>query len=146
MIIFELICEHDHRFEGWFKNGQEFDKQLESGLLTCPTCGTEAVRKLPTASRLNLKSSQDKTDSTAISHNEADQAYATLVRQLHDYIMTDFDDVGSDFASETRRIHYENAEPRNLRGTATLDEILELDEEGIKTFYIPDFPDKDKMN
>lgn len=145
MIIFDLICEHDHRFEGWFKNGQEFDKQLESGLLTCPTCGTEEVRKLPTASRLNLKSSQD-TDSAAISHNEADQAYATLVRQLHDYIMTDFDDVGSDFASETRRIHYENAESRNLRGTATLDEILELDEEGIKTFYIPDIPDKDKMN
>ncbi len=147
MIIFDLVCKHDHRFEGWFKNSEAFNRQLETGLLTCPTCGTVDVRKLPSASRLNLnKPSQERDALPAKPDNQADKAYSDLVRQLHEYINRDFDDVGDDFANEVRRIHFNEADQRNIRGIATLDEISELDEEGIKTFYLPEIPDKDKMN
>ncbi len=147
MIIFDLVCKHDHRFEGWFKNSEAFNKQLDTGLLTCPTCGTEDVRKLPTASRLNLKkTSQEREKTPAKPGNNTDVAYSDLVRQLHEYINRNFDDVGDNFANEVRRIHFKEADQRNIRGIATLDEISELDAEGIQTFYLPEIPDKDKMN
>jgi hypothetical protein len=28
MIIFDLACQHDHRFEGWFQSREDFDSQL----------------------------------------------------------------------------------------------------------------------
>ncbi len=54
MKVFNLSCEHDHRFEGWFGSSDDFDSQLERGLLSCPICDSHQVRKLPAAPRLNL--------------------------------------------------------------------------------------------
>ena len=45
MIKYSLICDTDHGFEAWFKSSDSFTQQLESGILSCPTCGSEAVRK-----------------------------------------------------------------------------------------------------
>ena len=36
MIIYDLQCEALHRFEGWFKNPDDYEQQLASGLLACP--------------------------------------------------------------------------------------------------------------
>ena len=45
MIKYSLICDTDHGFEAWFKNSDAFRQQLESGILSCPVCGSDAVRK-----------------------------------------------------------------------------------------------------
>ena len=49
MIIFELTCGHGHRFEGWFASGEEFTRQQERSLVTCPVCDDANVERLPSA-------------------------------------------------------------------------------------------------
>jgi hypothetical protein len=31
MKVFDLACEHDHRFEGWFASADDYDAQLARG-------------------------------------------------------------------------------------------------------------------
>lgn len=45
MIKYQLICEEDHEFEGWFGDSAAFESQQDSGLLTCPSCGSATVRR-----------------------------------------------------------------------------------------------------
>ena len=45
MIRYALICEHAHEFEGWFGSSADFDDQQARGLLECPLCASQAVRK-----------------------------------------------------------------------------------------------------
>ena len=45
MIKYQLICDDDHEFEGWFGDSAAFESQQRSGLLTCPTCGSASVRR-----------------------------------------------------------------------------------------------------
>ena len=51
MIKYQLICEEDHEFEGWFGDSAAFESQQDSGLLTCPSCGSAAVRRAPNSQR-----------------------------------------------------------------------------------------------
>ncbi len=49
MIVYELICADEHRFEGWFASAEAFERQRDSGLVACPVCSSAAVEKLPSA-------------------------------------------------------------------------------------------------
>ncbi|HPA91856.1 MAG TPA: DUF1178 family protein, partial [Quisquiliibacterium sp.] len=57
MKVFNLACSSEHAFEGWFGSAEDYDTQCARGLLECPVCGDRAVRKMPSAPRLNLSSS-----------------------------------------------------------------------------------------
>jgi len=144
MIIFDLHCANDHRFEGWFKNASEYESQLASAMIHCPICGTEQVAKLPTASHLNLGKAANQNP-------QAEQAILAqdtnaLLYKLSEHVKQNFEDVGDEFAAEAKRIHYGEVEERNIRGNATKDEVAELNDEGIMALPLPDLPDKDKMN
>ena len=54
MKVFDLACEHEHRFEGWFGSAEDYDAQLARGLVECPVCTSKAIRKLLAAPRRNL--------------------------------------------------------------------------------------------
>jgi hypothetical protein len=43
MIVFDLCCANDHRFEGWFGSSADYATQRERGLVLCPQCGSDAV-------------------------------------------------------------------------------------------------------
>jgi hypothetical protein len=45
--------------------------------------------------------------------------------------------VGNKFAKEVREIHYDNKKNKNIYGTASTEERLELEEEGIELASIP---------
>lgn len=142
MIVFDLICDEQHQFEGWFRNSEEFDIQKETGLLTCPICGSEHVTKQLSPSRINFgKVEKQALDLLAI-QNDAQQ----LVSRINKFIETHFEDVGSAFADEARKIHYGDADERNIRGTATAEEAHDLYDEGIDVIPIPSSDDKDKLN
>ena len=147
MIIFDLQCANAHCFEGWFKNTSEYENQLASSLVHCPICGTEQVVKLPSASHLNLGKTTDQA--TQVSKTEqailAQDANAILYK-LHEHVKQNFEDVGEGFAAEAKRMHYGEVEERNIRGNATKDEVVELNDEGIMVLPLPDLPDKDKLN
>ena len=56
MIIFDLSCDNGHKFEGWFRSGDDFDQQLQTRLITCPQCDSHVVKRIPVGARLKVPS------------------------------------------------------------------------------------------
>jgi len=53
------------------------------------------------------------------------------------HVMANTDDVGERFAEEARRIHYGEIEERAIRGQATREDAIALQEEGIDVMSLP---------
>jgi len=134
MIVFDLKCDAQHSFEGWFKDSADFETQLTQGLLTCPTCGSATVVKVPSASRVHVASTGERRLQELQSQSEQ------LLRKLHEHIDRHYDNVGTEFAEEARKMHYGERDPRNIRGQATTQEVNALHEEGIDVLPIPPDP------
>ena len=59
MIVFDLECRPvGHRFEGWFGSSDDYVRQQERGLVTCPTCGSAEVGKAVMAPNVGRKGNQ----------------------------------------------------------------------------------------
>ena len=134
MRVFNLNCEQQHAFEGWFASAEAFDAQLAGGQLQCPVCGSAAVSKALSAPRLNLGAESPRQQPTALPTPEQMQAmFLKLARE----IVAGTEDVGEKFAEEARRIHYKEAPERGIRGLASREEADALEEEGIKVMPMP---------
>ncbi len=143
MIVFDLICRDQHRFEGWFASGEDFTSQQSRGLLNCPVCGGVHVEKLPAAKiRKQLAEPAAPTPGTAVRPRQAEQM--DLSRVI-DYVLTHSEDVGRSFAEEARKIYYQEAPQRSIRGVTTGSEATDLQEEGIPVFSLP-IPPQDQWN
>lgn len=144
MIIFELSCPQEHRFEGWFRSAEDFASQQQRGLLTCPHCNSGEVCKIPagihTAHGEALPSPRQEAPARELSPSPL-----TAYRQVMDFLMSVSDDVGSAFAEEARKMHSEEAPLRSIRGQASDEEFAELEEEGIQVFRLP-VPKKEDFN
>lgn len=141
MKVFDLCCEAEHRFEGWFASEAAFQAQCQAQLIRCPVCDATAVRRLPSAPRLNLgarapaRPSQDAaTGPAAVTAPQAAQA---ALWQAVRTVLANTEDVGTRFAEEARRIHYDEAPARAIRGVATPAEAAELAEEGVDIMPLP---------
>lgn len=131
MIAYDLQCSQGHVFEGWFEDGHAHKSQKRKGLLTCPVCNETEVSRVP--STFAIKSAIGGSTSAATAQVNLDQVGAKMV----DFVETNFDNVGCDFAKEALKIHYGAAEPRSIRGTSTPEEEKTLKEEGIDFIKIP---------
>lgn len=136
MKVFNLACEHDHQFEGWFASAEDYDSQLARGLMECPMCGNKAVRKLLSAPRLNLTAAPVAVEKTAVSLPDAAQLQAMWVKMAQ-HIVQSTEDVGERFAEEARKIHYREAPSRGIRGVTTTEQASALEDEGIEVFSFP---------
>lgn len=88
----------------------------------------------------NLASSNFKKDK-AINHNKN---VKKKLREYQKFIKDNFEYVGKNFAYEARSIHYNKSKnKKNIYGQATISDVNELKEEGIKTSYIPWIGDKE---
>jgi len=137
MKVFNLCCDQDHAFEGWFASAQAFDAQLASGLLECPLCGSHEVVMTPSAPRLNLGGAQPPAavkEPVAMSNDDSMRA---ALLQMARTIVANSEDVGESFPEEARRIHYAEAPKRSIRGVASKDEAAELADEGIEVMPLP---------
>lgn len=139
MIILDLSCSEGHRFEGWFRSSGDFGVQQEQGLLSCPHCGSVAVRRLPSA--VHVASSPAPVEmrrpaASAATSREAAHPLAMLKAAV-ELIVRSSEDVGSRFAEEARKIHYHEAPARPIRGQATDDDCSALREEGIEFLSLP---------
>lgn len=65
------------------------------------------------------------------------------LQELIDYVLTNTDNVGKQFAEEARRMHYQEAPYRNIRGTTSRREAEDLLEEGIPVMALPIPPQGD---
>ncbi len=66
-----------------------------------------------------------------------------VLRKAQTFIESNFDHVGRGFAEEARKIHYGEAEKRNIYGEATKEEAENLAEEGIEVNQMPWLPSRD---
>ncbi|MBX9812782.1 MAG: DUF1178 family protein [Burkholderiales bacterium] len=141
MIVFELGCENHHRFEGWFASSEDFERQLNDKLLTCPLCGNGKVTRLPHASYVNTVGDGRAANARRKSDAGAPQQYANLgseiLARLIDHVIETTEDVGRAFPEEARKIHYQEAPERHIRGTASPREVEALKEEGIDVVALP---------
>lgn len=143
MIIYDLVCDQDHRFEGWFASAAEFDRQTEGKLVECPLCGSSETRRIASAAYVHtsgaLSESQPERAEAFYgpgTHREmSNEMLAKMVR----HILERTEDVGTEFPEEARRIHYKEVPERAIRGTASTEEFNELKEEGISVAALP-FP------
>ncbi|MFO1311009.1 MAG: DUF1178 family protein [Burkholderiales bacterium] len=135
MIIFDLRCAHGHRFEGWFASGEAFTEQQERNLVRCPVCEDHQVERLPSAKVRVGKSSPAKTDEAP---NAAMGLPPEVLASLRE-IVRKTEDVGERFPEEARKIHYEEAPKRSIRGRASKEDAEALREEGIEFAPLPPF-------
>ena len=154
MIKYQLICDEEHEFEGWFGDSSAFEAQQHSGLLSCPVCGSGAVRRALMAPNLASPKTRKSEPAPVQPADQAPPSAAALppeaARRMHE-LMTEMRalqtrikdecrDVGSDFAEEARKIHYGEVEPEGIYGHATTEEREALDEEGIGVLDMPWLP------
>ena len=147
MIVFDLACTQGHRFEGWFASGDEFGRQSEARLVRCPVCDDAEVVRLPSA-KIHVGGSKERESApaqpeTAGAAQEMIAGFPMeLVAKLREAVKS-AENVGRRFPEEARKIHYEEAPARAIRGQASKEESAELEEEGIEFSSLPDFLVKD---
>lgn len=145
MIIFELSCAHAHRFEGWFASGDEFARQQERGLVTCPVCDDARIERLPSArvsvakgvARDNVAPAEPTEERDTVG-SAAVGLPAEAIAKLRE-IVRNTENVGTRFPEEARKIHYQETPPRAIRGQASRDEAKALTDEGIEFTSLPPF-------
>jgi len=159
VIKYQLVCDAGHEFEGWFGDSASFDSQSKSGLLSCPVCGSDHVRRALMAPNLaSSKTRTSKSDAKAFDATDQTppaegrvagvppeaarnmQVLVSEMRKLQSKIRSECRDVGDNFAEEARKIHYGETEPEGIYGKATAEEREALDEEGIAVLDMPWLP------
>ena len=54
MIVYNLACDQQHPFEGWFASPADFENQRDRGLVECPLCGSNKIERKLHAPRINM--------------------------------------------------------------------------------------------
>ncbi len=156
MIVYDLVCGQEHRFEGWFGSADDFARQRDELLIRCPMCDDASIKRRPSANILvgrspelppvepketNARSeekapvAQPKALPVAHMDGNVDAKMLSLLRRM----VSETENVGRAFAEEARKIHYEEAPKRGIRGQATSEEADALREEGIDFMSLPSF-------
>jgi hypothetical protein len=142
MIVYDLECDQSHRFEGWFGSADDFEKQLERKLLSCPMCNSGNVVRRPSAAYVNTGAAErPPRESSRSSSVSVPQQYANvspeMVAKVIEHIVKNTEDVGAKFPEEARKIHYNEAPERHIRGTASAKDVESLRDEGIEVVSLP---------
>ena len=153
MIVFDLACTHGHRFEGWFASTEAFDRQQDEGQVRCPVCDDPGVARLPSAHVAVSKGArapapaptapQPSVPAPVPAPNATAGLPAEVVAKLREIVRAT-ENVGARFPEEARRIHYNEAPARAIRGQASPDEADALREEGIDFAPLPPFLTEDR--
>jgi hypothetical protein len=138
MIVFDLLCAAGHRFEGWFGSSADFTSQKERRLLSCPSCASLSVERVPSASRVNLGAPERTPERTPDMQGKDPFAIAQMLySRMLDEMLAKSEDVGKQFPAEARKIFYQETPARAIRGEATPEQHEELVDEGIPVLRLP---------
>jgi hypothetical protein len=117
----------------------ELSVPIEATTILTRGGGDRQVRRLLSAPRLNLSRSgpeQSPPSAVQASNLTPEQLQAVWLKAAR-YIVENTEDVGERFAEEARRIHYDEAPERSIRGTASAEQTAALAEEGIAVMALP---------
>jgi len=139
VIHYTLVCESEHKFDGWFRNAEAFDEQNGRGIVTCPVCSSSSVAKALMAPSVSRASS----DKVAVSVGHPQQArLRELLKALRDKVTAEADYVGDRFADEARKIHFGEVDAHGIYGEASREDVASLLEDGIDVMPLPQLPDE----
>lgn len=146
MIVFNLCCDKEHLFEGWFASASAFEAQCDQAQVSCPVCNSTVITRRPTAPYVNTgtASKPPATTSTAVSGSPPSPEMMAAMMAMLRKAGKASEDVGDRFPDEARRIHYGESESRSIKGKATRDDLGELLEEGIMVLPLP--PDETDLH
>lgn len=139
MIHFNLICEHDHEFEGWFGNTADFEKQNTASFIACPVCGSTKVTKALMAP--SVSTSRKKRD-VAVAAGSKQKEIMRKMQELAREVRATSENVGDRFAEEARKIHFGESDPRGIYGKASGEEVKDLIDDGVGVMPLPDLPEE----
>jgi len=136
MIVYDLICDKKHGFQGWFSDSLSCEEQLTDKKVSCPECGSLKVQKALMSPNLNKKSNTGSQQTINTKFQYAREARKKLT-EIRDNIEKTCEYLGEDFPDEARSIHYKEKEEKGIYGEATPKDVEELREEGIEVTNIP---------
>tara|TARA_A100001011_G_C14313991_1_gene847023 strand:- start:2012 stop:2443 length:432 start_codon:yes stop_codon:yes gene_type:complete len=142
MILFDLKCENDHKFEAWFPSSSNYEDQLKKKMIECPYCNSKIIKKSLMAPNLNLKS-RSKKNSTDKKKDLSQINIENKIKKFKIFIEKNTENVGKNFAEEARKIYYGEEKARPIRGESTEKESQELAEEGISFSKLPWYSKED---
>ena len=131
MIKYSLRCDNDHVFEAWFSDSESFEKQNKKNLISCLTCSSTKIKKDIMAPRIS--SGKQKNNRL----NQKKDKIEMILNKVRKHVESNFDYVGDKFADEARAIHYGEKEEREIYGETSIDDAIELIEEGINVEPLP---------
>ncbi|MGI4748243.1 MAG: DUF1178 family protein [Janthinobacterium lividum] len=152
MIHYQLRCGTGHEFEGWFRDSTSFELQSETGLLTCPNCGTTKVSRGLMAPAVRTRRASTPVGSTSegvpVAQPSVQQPPAgnevglpdemrAMLQRVRAEVERNCDNVGDDFTAEALRMHRGEASVRGIYGNANEDDREALADEGIQVMQIP---------
>jgi hypothetical protein len=141
MIVYDLVCAQQHRFEGWFASTEDYARQHDQTMIRCPVCDDAAIERRPSANvqvgRAALPAAESESETEAVTSGEAEAP--KLMRRL----VANAENVGRAFPEEARKIHYDEAPKRGIRGQASPEEAESLRDEGIDFMSLPGFLTRD---
>jgi hypothetical protein len=163
MIHYSLVCDAAHEFDGWFRDSATFDTQASSGVVVCPHCHSTKIAKAvmaphvarnffprasveekrqPSCGRRQDESQEERREESrpVALLDERHAQLRAMIRELRESIVAATEDVGERFPSEARKIQDGDAEPRPIRGRASLAEAKSLLEDGIEILPFPGLP------
>jgi hypothetical protein len=151
MIVFNLSCSQRHTFDGWFRSPEEFVRQADEGQVECPVCGDKEIVKRLSAPHISASAGRRLQEDMRKLAPDAETAgprevlpasllpdlQQHMMQQFKEFVLTNTENVGGDFAETARRIHYGEEAKRNIRGRISEDEAAALRDEGIDTVSLP---------
>lgn len=154
MIRYALVCDNGHEFESWFGSSGGFDEQSAAGLVICPVCGSASVSKAMMAPSIASGRQVALVEGPAPAEQEVappapvaltserELELRDMIRALRQHVESVADNVGDEFASEARRMHYGEIDERPIYGEATREDVRGLLDDGIEVMPLPASPDK----
>lgn len=133
MIRYSLTCAEGHDFESWFASAAAFDDLTARGLVSCGICGGSKVSKALMAPSVTQA---DAPRSLRQPQSKTEEALAALRREIE----ANSEYVGTDFASEARRMHEGDTPERAIHGEARPEEARKLVEDGVPVAPLPFLP------
>ena len=131
MIKYNLKCESNHNFDAWFSDSSNFDEQNKKNLIFCPKCNSTKIEKNIMAPNIGSKK-QSYTNALKTEKN-----YEKIIKNVRKHVERNFEYVGNKFADEARAIHYGEKEEREIYGETSVEEAVDLIEEGVNVSPIP---------
>ena len=134
MIKYKLICKNcDNSFDSWFASSKEYEKLKKKKYIDCHHCGSKSIEKTLMSPSVLKSNKESKVEMK-------DERYKDIRKKINEYqkfIEKNFEFVGDKFPKEVREIYYNNKKNKNIYGTTTSEERLELEDEGVNLTSMP---------